>query len=104
MRGRTWTAAFALGLLLAGCGQQTTQRQAVAAYLRHVDKVESGLRHPLATATSAGGQFAREEGTGGTLTNLVTSSHEQTLRGALSRIEAARARLAAIVAPAGTAA
>lgn len=100
MRGRTWTAVFALGLLLAGCGQQTTQRQAVAAYLRHVDKVESGLTHPLATATSAGGQFAREEGAGGTLTNLVTSSHEQALRGALSRIEAVRARLAAIRAPA----
>lgn len=100
MRARTWIAAVALGLLVAACGQQSTPRQAVAAYLKHVNRIESELTHPLSTVTSAGGQFAQEQGSGGSLTNLVTGSHEQALLGALSRIEALRARLAAIQTPA----
>jgi hypothetical protein len=103
MRLQTAMLAVALGLGVAGCGQQSTPRQEVAAYLTHVNRIESELSRPLETVTTAGRQFAQEQGSGGTLTNLVTSSHEQALLGALSQITAVRARLAAIRAPAAAA-
>ena len=100
MRKRTTLAAVALTLLAAGCGQQQpTQREAVASYLKHVDRIESALTRPLSTVTSAGNQFAQEQARGGTLTNLVTASHRQALLGAWSQIVALRARLAAVKAP-----
>jgi hypothetical protein len=100
MRTRTTLAAVALTVLAAGCGQQQpTPRQAVASYLRHVNRIESALTRPLSTVTSAGNQFAQEQARGGTLTNLVTASHRQALLGAWSQIVALRARLSAVKAP-----
>ena len=100
MRRKTTLAAVALALLAAGCGQQQpTQREALASYLKHVNKIESALTRPLASVTSAGNQFAQEQARGGTLTNLVTASHRQALIGAWSQIVALRARLAAVKAP-----
>lgn len=100
MRARTAIAVLALGLLLAGCGQHSTERQAVATYLTQVNKVESALARPLATVSSTGAKFAEEQRSGGTLTNLLTGSHEQALLAAWSQITALRGRLAAVKAPA----
>lgn len=99
MRPRATIAAVALGVLVAGCGQQQSQRQAVATYLTRVNRVESELAHPLATVTSTGSQFAQEQRAGGTLTNLVPASNERALLGAWTQIMALRARLAAIPPP-----
>lgn len=88
-----------LGALAAGCGQQSGPRANMASYLKQVNLVEAALSRPLATVTSIGTQFAQEQQAGGTLTTLVTASHEQGLLDALSRIDALRARLAALRAP-----
>jgi hypothetical protein len=92
-------AAVAAVALLAGCGQRSTQRQAVATYLKKVDQIERQLVRPLSTVTSTGRQFAQEQRAGGTLTGLLTSSHEQQLLHADAQITAARAHLAAVHAP-----
>jgi hypothetical protein len=92
-------AAVALAVLLAGCGQNRSQRATVAAYLTHVNRIERALTKPLAAVTSAGQQFASEEKSGGTLTSLLIATHEQQLAKALSQIEARRAELADSRAP-----
>lgn len=92
-------ALATVALLAAGCGQQQSQRDAVATYLKQVDKVESALARPLATVTTIGNQFAQEQSSGGTLTTLVTTSHRQALLGAWSQITMLRSHLAAIRTP-----
>ncbi len=92
-------AALTLGLLSAGCGHQSSQRSAVANYLKQVNRVEQALTGPLTAVSSIGRQFARESRTGGSLTTLVSASHEQQLRRALSQIETQRVRLAGPAAP-----
>jgi hypothetical protein len=96
---RPTLAAAALGLLLAGCGHHTSQRAAVASYLKQVNRVERTLAPPLGTVTSVGTQFAQEQRAGGTLTGLLTAGHEARLLAALSHIRASRARLAALAVP-----
>jgi hypothetical protein len=96
---RTTLAAVVLAVLLGGCGQGSSERTAVASYLSHVNKLERALVHPLSVVTATGGAFAKEQRAGGTLTNLLPSEHEAALLGALGRIKAVRARLAALSTP-----
>jgi hypothetical protein len=55
---------------------------------------------PLTTVGQTGSQFAREQRAGGTLTDLLTVSHQDALLRARAQIVALRKRLAAIRAPA----
>ena len=96
---RAILAAAALAVLLAGCGQNRSQRAAVAAYLTHVNRIERALTKPFAAVTLAGQRFSSEEQAGGTLTGLLIATHELQLVKALSQIEARRAELADIRAP-----
>jgi hypothetical protein len=96
---RTTFATLAVVVLAAGCGQQATPRSEVASYVKQVNKIESALARPLATVATTGSAFAHEQAAGGTLTNLLTTSHEQALLGAWAKIVALRARLAAVKAP-----
>jgi hypothetical protein len=96
---RCTVAATAIGLLLAGCGHQASPRAKVARYLKNVDAVERALAQPLGRVTTVGGQFAREQRAGGSLTSLVYASNAQTLRNAYSQITVLRAKLAALDAP-----
>jgi hypothetical protein len=90
---------LALGGLLAGCGQQQSQRAAVADYLKHVDRIEKQLATPLSKVTTTGSQFAQEQRSGGSLTGLLPASQAQTLFSAWSQIELLRSHLAALRAP-----
>jgi hypothetical protein len=100
MLRRTTLAAVALALVVAGCGQTSNPRAAVATYLTRVNKLERALVHPLSVVTSTGRQFAKEQRNGGTLTNLLPAAHRDALLRALARLDAVRARLAALKAPA----
>jgi hypothetical protein len=90
-----------LALLLAGCGSKTSsQRPAVAQYIKRVNAIESKLAKPLQAVTKAGGQFASSQGkTAGSLTSLSGLAQEQALLGALGQIRAVRVQLAAIDPP-----
>lgn len=91
--------AVVFGALLAGCGQQQTQRSLVASYLKKIDQIEKQLAAPLAKVTATGAQFTREERSGGSLTGLLPAAHEQTLLRAWAKIEQERDRLAGLKAP-----
>ncbi len=99
MRARWTLAGAAAALMVAACGQQASQRAAVAAYLRHVNQIERALARPLARVTTAGARFATEQRAGGTLTNLLPTQQEATLQTALAQVRDLRARLAALKAP-----
>lgn len=88
-----------LGGLLAGCGQQQSERADVAAYLKKVNRIEKQLTAPLSKVTSTGSQFAQEQHSGGSLTNLLPVAQEQSLLKAGSEIEHIRGRLAALTTP-----
>jgi hypothetical protein len=100
VRARLTLGAVAIGLLVAGCGQRTSERPAVAAYLKQVNKVESSLARPLATVTTTGTQFTNVQREGGSLTGLVDASQAQALKGASSRIQTLRTQLAGLRTPA----
>lgn len=103
MRRAAITALVALGV--AGCGSQAqAPAQHVATYIDHVNQIEAQLAVPLkaVTRTSAkiGGASAP---TGPAQARRATGAEEASLRASLSRIEALRARLAALPAPAAAA-
>ena len=99
MKTRGTLAAILLGTLIAGCGHQSSPRASVASYLKKVNRVEAALARPLGVVTTTGTAFAREQKVGGTLTGLLTASHEQALLGAKTQITGLRNRLAAMKAP-----
>ena len=97
-----------LALVAGGCGKQSSQRPAIARYVKQVNTIEAALAAPLASVTSAGNAFSREQRSGGDVLSqrpagksilVLGPSPEQTLQKALTRIRALRARLAAIGAP-----
>jgi len=108
-RRRSALAVILLALLAGGCGQQSTQRPAVAGYVKQVNAIEASLATPLASVASAGNAFSQEQRSSdgntpspkqrsaGILT--LGPSPEQTLQKALVKIGALRTRLAAISTP-----
>ena len=97
-----------LAVVAGGCGQQSSQRPAVARYVKQVNTIEAGLAAPLASVTSAGNAFSQEQRLSGNVSarkqrsaGILTlgPSPEQTLQKAWSRIRALRTQLAAIRTP-----
>ena len=81
----------------AGCGshdQDPTRRE--AAYVTHVNRIESQLVAPLQVVTRASAQF----GSPGTHTRRATRAQEAAVLASLQRIRQARAWLRALPAPA----
>ncbi len=109
-RRRSALAVILLAVLAGGCGQQSSQRPAVAGYVKQVNAIEASLATPLASVASAGNAFSQEQrtsggnadspkqGSAGILT--LGPSPEQTLQKALVQIRALKTRLAAISTPA----
>jgi hypothetical protein len=95
-----------VALLVGGCGQQqSSQRPAVAGYVKHVNTIEAALATPLASVASAGNAFSqeqrssasREQRSDGILT--LGPTPEQRLKKAWIEIQGLRTRLAAIRTP-----
>lgn len=106
---RSPVVVILLALVAGGCGQQSSQRPRVAQYVKQVNTIEAALAAPLASVTSAGNAFSKQERSGGYVLSqrpagksilVLSPSPEQTLQRASIRIRALRARLAAIRAPA----
>jgi hypothetical protein len=100
VRAQITLGAVTLGLLLVGCGHSSSQRPAVAAYLKKVNRVEAKLVTPLSTVTTTGRQFTKIQSEGGSLTSLLYASQAQGLKRAGSRIRTLRGQLADLKAPA----
>jgi hypothetical protein len=102
-RGGLKLAAVLVATLVAACGgQQSSQRPAVAGYVKQVNAIEAALAAPLGDVTSGGAEFSREERPavkGAPIQALPQTPPEQTLQRALTQIESLRARLAATTAP-----
>jgi hypothetical protein len=101
MPTRRALVAFVLVAAIAGCGgqQSHSQRTAVAAYVKTVNRIEVDLARPLRTVTVTSGKFAQEERSGGSLTNLVYAANELALLKAAREIEAQRIRLTSLHTP-----
>jgi hypothetical protein len=94
--------ALAAGLLAAGCGGSTSssgERAALARYVAQADAVESALGTPLLAVTRTGDLFARELAAGTRWELSGSVSQARSLEQAAARIQALRARLAAISTP-----
>jgi hypothetical protein len=92
---------LAIAITLAACGSShSSSRPAVARYIRAVDRIELALKTPLANVTRAGSQLASAPKQTTLLGNLARAGNEHTLALALSKIEAAEARLSALPTPA----
>lgn len=108
-RGRSAFAVILLALLAGGCGQQqSSQRPAVAEYVKQVNTIEAALATPLASVASAGSQFSQVQRAGGNVLSqrpagksilTLGPSPEQTLQKAWIEIRALRTRLAAVRTP-----
>ena len=105
---RSAVVLILLALVAAGCGHQSSERPAVARYVKQVNTIEAALAAPLASVTSAGNAFSRQQRSGGYVLSqrpagksilVLGPSPEQTLQKALTGIRALRARLAAVGAP-----
>lgn len=93
-------ALLVLAAGLSGCGSShSSQRPAVARYIRQVNQLELGLRTPLATVTSAGSQLAATPGKK-RLGTLARASRRQQLAAALTQIRGIQAKLKAVPCPA----
>jgi hypothetical protein len=109
-RRRSALAVVVLALLAGGCGQQqSSQRPAVADYVKQVNTIEAALVTPLASVASAGSKFSQEQRAGGNGLSqrpagksilTLGPSPEQTLQKAWIEIRALRTRLAAVSTPA----
>jgi hypothetical protein len=92
---------LALAAALAGCGSShSSQRSAVAGYIRKLDRIEVQLKAPLAAVTHAGTQLAASPRRATLLGNLAQASNQQALASALQRIRALETRLRAVAYPA----
>jgi hypothetical protein len=108
-RPRTAVAVTLLALLAGGCGQQqSSQRPAVAGYVKRVNTIEAALTAPLASVTSAGNAFSQEQRFAADVSSQgqrsagilsLGPSPEQTLQKALIEILAVRTRLTATETP-----
>jgi len=100
-RGGFTVAAVLVAMLAAGCGgQSSSQRPAVAGYVKQVNTIESALVKPLGAVTGAASQFSSEQRPSeNAIVRTFSLSPEQTLEQAWTRILALRARLAAIRTP-----
>ena len=109
-RRRSALAVVLVALLAGGCGQQqSSQRPAVARYVKQVNTIEAALAAPLASVASAGNTFSQEQrSSAGSLASgkqqspgilTLGPSPEQTLQKAWNEIRALRTRLAAITTP-----
>jgi hypothetical protein len=101
-RSRYVVAVVALGLaaVLAGCGSQKTERDELAAYIKHVNTIETSLTQPLSTVTTTAGQFSVERRSGTTSAgNLLDVAHQRALSQARGQIDAAGRRLATLSPP-----
>jgi hypothetical protein len=97
VRARVAIIVGAALLLAVGCGQSSSQRPAVARYVRQVNRLEAQLARPLASITKIGTQFAHAQGlAGGSLSGFVERS---AMDDALRQIAARRARLASLPVP-----
>jgi hypothetical protein len=96
MRLRSGVSGLAVVALVAGCGQSTTPRGQVAAYLNRVNALESQLQAPLTVVSQNGSALALPQ-TGGAV--AVARKRQRTLLGAWQQIRAVQARLAALPAP-----
>jgi hypothetical protein len=96
---RTLALIAGAALLLAtGCGQNSSQRPAVAGYISRVNRIEAQIATPLANITALGSQFAQAQGIGGgSLSGFVEQS---TMAHALRQIAARRQQLAILRTPA----
>lgn len=110
-RLRLGLAVVLLALLAGGCGQQqSSQRPAVADYVKQVNTIEAALARPFASVASAGNEFSQEQrSSGGNAASgkqpsagilTLGPSPEQTLQKAWIEIRALRTRLAAVRTPA----
>jgi hypothetical protein len=91
---------LAMGIALAACGSShSSARPAVARYIRAVDRIELGLRAPVAAVTQAGSQLAAAPKRTTLLGNLEHLGSEQALSDSLTKLEAARAELAGMKTP-----
>lgn len=92
--------ALMIAIGLASCGSsQPSARSAVAHYIRAVDRIELGLRAPLAAVTRAGSQLAAAPRRTTLLGNLERVGSEQALSASLTKLEAAKAKLAGMDTP-----
>jgi len=93
-------AAVLVATMVGGCGQQSTQRAAVAGYVKQVNSIESALAAPLREVTDAGSQFSTEQRPSEkSIFRIFSLSPEQALQKAWLQIRVLRARLAAIRTP-----
>jgi hypothetical protein len=97
---------IALALLVAGCGQSSSQRQAgdVAAYIVRVNKIQGQLTAPLLAVSKAGRAVGAQGAAPGTGTGLlsgglVVQEERQRLLLAADSIHRIQRKLAAIPAP-----
>jgi hypothetical protein len=92
-------AAVLVAAIAGGCGQQSSQRPAVARYVTQVSTIESGLATPLGAVTESGSLFSQQQAAAGDQIHTASAPPEQTLRTAYSQIRELGARLAAIRTP-----
>ena len=92
-------AAVAIAIVAGGCGHQSGQRPAVAAYIKRVNQIESRLVVPLRQVTAGAALFSRAQSAGTTVGGQGAGSPEQTLRTASARIRVLRGQLAALTTP-----
>jgi hypothetical protein len=92
-------AAVAVAMLAGGCGHQSSQRPAVAAYIKQVNRTESRLAVPLRQVTAGAALFSREQSAGTSAGGPGAGSPERTLLTALGRIRALRGQVAALSTP-----
>lgn len=100
-RRRSALALIILAVVAGGCGQhsQSSQRPAVAGYVKQVNAIEAALAKPLASVASAGNAFSREQRYAGTPIFTAGPPPEQRLQQAWVEIQALRTRLAVLRAP-----
>lgn len=97
---RRCVAAVAVALLVAGCGQAASRRPQLAAYLNHVQRLQTQMQAPLGAVGSAGSTLASGQGTAPTLLgNLAIASSTESLARAIRRQQALRAELAGMAEP-----
>jgi hypothetical protein len=106
---RTSPRQLALGALLAvllatgvtACGRSAGARPSVAAYVRHVQRLETRFQTPLRAVGRAGTVLGAEtSGRANALGRLAVTANEATLRVALRQLGTLRSELAAVPAPA----
>jgi len=99
MRAAT-LAAIVLAAVTAGCGQHSSERPAVARYVKQVNTIETSLARPLTAVTSAGNQFSAQQRAGErAIVGLFHLSPEQSLQKAWIQIGTIRTRLATLSTP-----